>query len=108
MFRPSFVHILLLLVAAASAFCPVHVTRPSVSTARHMFNNPSNNDKAKASRAKPLEEVSPLEEVNAADTAVPLESSSTPTKSYVKDLATGEVREVDWVRLLCRQQKKKH
>ena len=98
MFRSSFVHILLLLVAAASAFCPVHVTtRPSVSTARHMFNN----DKAKASGAKPLEEVSPLEEVNAADTAVPLESSATPTKSYVKDLATGEVREVDWVRAFC-------
>lgn len=87
---------ILFLITAVTAFAPA---RPAATrtVVRHMFNPEP--EKA-ATAAKLLEEVSPLQEVNALETAVTTSEGeeSTETKTVLKDLATGEVKEVAWVR----------
>eukprot|EP00977_Amphora_coffeiformis_P018445 scaffold6485_cov172-Amphora_coffeaeformis.AAC.10 len=85
---------ILVLLTATSAFAP---TRQAVSlsspTARHMYSA----EGPKKVTAKPLEEVSPLEEASASDSVLPGEPMQSDNKTFVKDMNTGEIREVNWV-----------
>lgn len=90
---------ILCLLSAVAAFQPITM-RPGMATttARYMFNA----DDKKPDAVKPLEEVSPLEEVNAADSVMASTDESTTvtekSKNYYKNMNTGEIKEVEWVR----------
>lgn len=87
---------LLFLAAAVSAFQPVRpvgvattTTTTTTSTATFMFNK----DKS----AKALEEISaaaPLSEMSAPDS---VQATSQMSKNVVRDMNTGEIKEVSWV-----------
>lgn len=89
---------LLVLVAASSAFAPMRPAVGVTTTARHMHE--STDGPKQPVPAKPLEEVAPsLEEVDSSSAEPMQQSSSSGEKNYVKDMNTGEIREVGWVRL---------
>ena len=90
---------ILLLVTTASEFAPMRQAvslSSSPTTARHMYNAEGSTPEKVS--ANPLEEVSSLQEVSASDSVVPVESMQSYGKSVVKDMNTGEIKEVNWVR----------